>query len=500
MTTAPHRCCWTSTRAATTASAAAPRATWCSGVRDIYGLDAGQAVDRLDSDLQRFPDPPKGPVSALRGEVRQLRRSEQPDPERTSEARVLEALREAWRYYTLPKLADKAAEYLADRGIDSTRLMSTPGFGNIVGHTPRYPDQLVSYLRNRGFSDDELVDAGLGRRRSGQSVTDAFQRRVLLPVRDADGKVIGIIGRSTLGEDRRIAAKYLNPPRTIVYDKSETLYTPGGFHRMPPDGQVVVVEGSIDALAVAAAAHAAGLGSHFQPVSTSGLAFSDSQVDRILALHPRAPVIALDGDQAGRDAAAQLAARFAMRGREAAIVTWPAHHDPASWLAQRGADGLIALTRRGCLQADGSELRPHHAAAEAARVLMQAAGPRLDAKVAAALAPTQRMTPTVADRYTQQAAEVVAPVVVAAAADVSTDNRGRVNNVIEIVASYGSRFPTSAQLRYVELAVQSIENFELAPGAWAERQISTRLDQFDTEPLDLAVRAEAVVPATSASA
>jgi hypothetical protein len=133
-------------------------------------------------------------------------------------------------------------------------------------------------------------------------------------------------------------------------------------------------------------------------------------------------------------------------------------------------------------------------------VLMQAAGARLDAKVAAALAPAQRMTPTVANRYTQQAAEAVAPVVVAAAADVSTDNRGRVNNVIEIVTSYGTRFPTSAQLRYVELAVQSIENLELAPGAWAERQISARLDQSDTEPPDLAVTAEAVVPATSAGA
>jgi DNA primase len=469
-------------------------------VRDVYGLDARQAVDRLDSEPQRFPDPPNGPVSALSTELRQLHRCEQPDLERTPAERVLEALREAWRYYTLPKLAEKAADYLTDRGIDSTGLMSTPGFGNIVGHTPRYPDQLVSHLRNRGFNDDELIDAGLARRRGGQSVTDAFQHRVLLPVRDMDGKIVGIIGRSMLGEDRRIAAKYLNPPPTVVYDKSETLYAPGHFYRMPADGQVVVVEGSIDAVAVAAAAHAAGLTSHFQPVSTSGLAFSDSQVDRILALHPRAPVVALDGDQAGRDAAAQLAARFAMRGREAAIVTWPARHDPASWLAERGPDGLIALTRRGCLQADGSELRPHHAAPEAARVLMRAAGPRLDAKVAAALAPTQQMTPTVADRYAQHAAGAVAPVVVAAAADIPTANRSRVNNVIEIVASYGTRFPTSAQLRYVEQAVHSIENLELVPGAWAERQISARLDQFDSEPPELPVRAEAVVPATSASA
>lgn len=453
-------------------------------VRDIYGLDARQAVDRLDSNRQRFTDPPQGAVRVPTVRTRRPPRSEQPDLDRTPAARALEALQEAWRVYTLPKLAQKAADYLADRGIDATSLAGAPGFGNIVGHTPRNPDQLVNHLRNCGFSDDELIDAGLARRYDNRPLTDAFQRRVLLPVRDKHGNAIGIIGRSILGEDRRIAAKYLNPPRTVIYDKSRALYTPGRFHHMPPDGQVVIVEGSIDALAIAAAAHTAGLTDRFQPVSTSGLAFSDSQIDSILALHPRAPVIALDGDQPGRHAAAQLAARLAIRGREAAIVTWPPNHDPASWLAEHGPNGLAALTRRGCLEANGTELRPHHAAREATEALMHAAGPRLDAKVAAALAPIRKMTPTAADRYTQQAAATIAPAVVAAAADISGDHRSRVNNVTETVARYGSQLPAAAQRRYMEAAVASIERLELAPGSWATRQISTRVHQLATETPD----------------
>ena len=124
----------------------------------------------------------------------------------------------------------------------------------------------------------------------------------------------------------------------------------------------MIVEGALDALAIAAAARAAGLGDRFQPVCTSGLAFSASQIEQILAMHPRAPVIALDGDQAGKRAAALLAARIAQHGREAAIVTWPSGEDPASWLAQHGPDALTAVTRRGCLDADGTELRPRHAA------------------------------------------------------------------------------------------------------------------------------------------
>ena len=83
---------------------------------------------------------------------------------------------------------------------------------------------------------------------------------------------------------------------------------------------------------------------------------------------------------------------------------------------------------------------------------MEDAGASLDAKVAAALAPAARMTDTAAARYAEHAAQAIAPVVVAAAASVSTDNRGRVNHVIETVASYGARFPTAAQVRYVELA------------------------------------------------
>jgi hypothetical protein len=126
-------------------------------------------------------------------------------------------------------------------------------------------------------------------------------------------------------------------------------------------------------------------------------------------------------------------------------------------------------------------------------VLMDDAGPTLDAKVAAALSPTARMTDQVAARYAEQAAAAVAPVVVAAAASLSTDNRGRVNHVIETVASYGTRFPTAAQLRYVE----DIEKRELAPGAWAERQINSRLQQAEPSA-QVSVGGAVIGPASAA--
>jgi hypothetical protein len=101
-----------------------------------------------------------------------------------------------------------------------------------------------------------------------------------------------------------------------VYDKSAALYQPD-----PHPIQAEIVEGALDALSIGAAVRAIGLENRFRPVSTLGLGFSDSQIDRVLAMHPRAPVIALDGDNVGQHTAAELAARIALRGREAAIVT-----------------------------------------------------------------------------------------------------------------------------------------------------------------------------------
>lgn len=189
-------------------------------LRDIYGVDARAALAMLDNDAERFPDPPRGAVSALSSEVRPHHRSEQPDLERTPPKRVRAALTAAWRYYTLPRLAEKAAAYLSDRGIDIA------GLGTVAGHTPYRPDQLVTHLRQRGLTDDELVDAGLARRRDREPLSDAFQHRVLVPVHDANKEVIGLIGRSIIDGDQRIAAKYLNPPRTAAYDKSQALYEP----------------------------------------------------------------------------------------------------------------------------------------------------------------------------------------------------------------------------------------------------------------------------------
>ena len=179
------------------------------------------------------------------------------------------------------------------------------------------------------------------RREGGTELLDVYRDRVLFPVRSEAGHVRGLLGRN-VGDPRW--PKYLNPARSAVYDKSLHLYQP-----LPalahPSGHVVVVEGAVDALAVATAAVLSGAGAYLCPVTQAGRELSAHQVAAVLALHPGPPVIALDGDAAGREAALRIERAFTAAGRSPLRVDLPEGEDPASWLASRGTVGLMDIIR-----------------------------------------------------------------------------------------------------------------------------------------------------------
>jgi DNA primase len=452
-------------------------------VRDIYGLRAGEAVAALDA-AGPLPEPPGALSGDRRPATRMVAgrsRSERPDLDRTQTTRVLAALRDAWAYLTYGALGRAGRQYLTGRGIDVTALEAQIG-APVVGHSPhRAPDQLVRRLRAKGYSDDELVDAGLARRLpshldAGKAVIyDFYQRRVIMAIRDDDNRVIGLIGRYDGDAKADGVPKYLNPPRTALYDKAIALYRPS-VPQLDADGQVVAVEGTLDALAIAALAAQHGYSTKFAPLCESGVAYSPLQVERLLALHPRAPILALDGDDVGGDANVRLAVACAHRGRETAIVTWPAGEDPASWLAKHGADALVSLTRRGCLEAPPDRLCPRHSGAVVARHLIEGAKGGVEGKLAAAFAPAAKMSPGASGRYLLRAVETVAPIIVTAAAEASRDGDGRVDDVVMNVAVYGSRLPPAVQVRYAELAALAVERLDLAPAGWAQRRIQATIE------------------------
>jgi DNA primase len=151
----------------------------------------------------------------------------------------------------------------------------------------------------------------------------------------------GSIGRN-VGDARW--PKYKNPPHTIRYDKSVDLYQPL-LAPEQPHGQVIVVEGVIDALAIAVAAIRVGRSDWFCPITQSGRELSPQQLRYVLSLHGQPPLVAMDGDEPGRSSSARIATVAATYGRRVLVAHLPDGEDPASWLARRGPSGLAAFER-----------------------------------------------------------------------------------------------------------------------------------------------------------
>jgi DNA primase len=308
-----------------------------------------------------------GPIAVTGADVtsavaRSQELSERPSLNRTPAGRILAINAQAWRYLTLPALADRARQYLHQRSIDVTALEAETR-EPLAGHTPANRTGLTKHLQRLGFGDDEILDAGWAVRRADQPIRDRYHARVLMPFRDETGAILGVTGRDTTGAEH---AKYLNHPRTGVFDKSAMLYRPS-TPDLDKNATVVVCEGTLDALAIAASAARVGASHLFAPVSQSGLSFTDQVAPRIFATHPRPPILCGDGDTAGQRATAAWAQRaIRTHHREVLTLTLPDRLDPAEWLARHGDDGLLTFARPDCLD-DHTHVRAQPAGALLAR-------------------------------------------------------------------------------------------------------------------------------------
>lgn len=324
--------------------------------------------------------------------------SERPDTARTSYARVIAANTTAWRYLSLPNLAQRARDYLLGRGIDVTALEAETG-RPVAGHSPYRADGLVTHLRERGFTDDEIVDAGWGARRDGH-LTDRFRRRVIIPVCDDQGRVIGVYGRDVTGTAKQ---KYLNTAETAAFHKGSAVYRPT-VATLDQHATVIVCEGSMDALAIAARAATAGQSPHFAPVSPSGTALTHAQARMILAISERPPLVCADGDDAGLAASEKWVRTFMAHGRETIVTVLPNGHDPASWLHEHGTQGLCAFVRKGCLDLPADTVKPVPAGGLLAANILR--DEIIGARRHAPDAETVTILPAVLDRLAAEAAQV----------------------------------------------------------------------------------------------
>ena len=302
-----------------------------TGVRSLAQiaqlLDAGRSISHFASGAMGW----SGAVVPVR------RNSEFPDLDRTPLSRVLEVNAEAWQFLTRPHLASLGRGFLARRGIDVTRLESEVG-EPLVGYTSADRGALAMHLQQCGFKPDEIVDSGWAVRRDG-SLHERFYRRILVPVRDANSHVVGVVGRDITDRARQ---KYLNTATTVAFTKGSLHYRPNP-KAVAPNASIVVCEGPLDALAIATSAARSAYDGLIVPVALSGTAMTSEQAHFILALSPSQPILCPDGDAAGIAAAEKWQAALLSAGRGARYLDLPDGHDPASWLQEHGSLGLAVF-------------------------------------------------------------------------------------------------------------------------------------------------------------
>ncbi|THA26578.1 DNA primase [Streptomyces sp. RKND-216] len=251
--------------------------------------------------------------------------------------RLAEAHRAAAAYYR-EQLDGPEAElgrrFLDERGFDKD---AADRFG--VGYAPAGWDYLVRHLRGKGFSDKEMTLAGLAQdSRSGRPI-DRFRGRLLWPIRDITGEVVGFGARRLRDDDN--GPKYLNTPETALYRKSQVLYGIDLAKReIGKAGRAVVVEGYTDVMAC----HLAGV---TNAIATCGTAFGGDHVKilrRVLMDNSRSEVVfTFDGDAAGQKAALRAFEDDQKFAARTSIAITPGGMDPCELRLAKGDPAVQTL-------------------------------------------------------------------------------------------------------------------------------------------------------------
>ncbi|GGW81350.1 DNA primase [Streptomyces lomondensis] len=260
-----------------------------------------------------------------------------PSHQRGERIRLVEAHKIAAEWYaeqlaTSPE-ADTGRVFLAERGFDQAAAVH---FG--VGYSPQGWDHLTRYLRGKGFTDKELLLSGLSQE-GRRGPIDRFRGRLMWPIRDIGGEVVGFGARKLYEADN--GPKYLNTPDTAIYRKSQVLYGIDlAKKEIAKTSRAVVVEGYTDVMAC----HLAGVTT---AIATCGTAFGGDHIKilrRLLMDNGSARVIfTFDGDAAGQKAALRAFEDDQKFAAETYIAIAPDGMDPCDLRLAKGDEAVADL-------------------------------------------------------------------------------------------------------------------------------------------------------------
>ena len=240
-------------------------------------------------------------------------------------ARIMELNKDAANYFYFQLRAPQGEvgmRYFKNRELsDETMKKFALGYANVKS------DDLVLYLKSKGYTDNEIVDSGVASFHEKYGLHDKFWNRVMFPIQDINNKVIGFGGR-VIGEGE---PKYLNSPETIVFDKSRNLYGMN-FARTSRKGYLILCEGYMDVIAM----HQAGF---TEAVASLGTAFTGGQA-AILRRYADQIILAYDSDGAGTKAALRaidILRNYGMTGR---ILHLEPYKDPDEFIKNLGREAF----------------------------------------------------------------------------------------------------------------------------------------------------------------
>jgi DNA primase len=232
--------------------------------------------------------------------------------------------REAGLFYfrqLASKEGEKGLQYLRERGLSNYTIKH---FG--LGYAPRNGIALFNYLKERGFQEEDILKSGLVTQKNGR-ITDKFRERVMFPIINTDGEVVGFGGR-VMGD---WTPKYLNSPETYAFDKSNNLYALNFASKSQGHG-MILCEGYMDVISL----HQAGFDF---AVASLGTAFNETHA-RNLSRYTDSVHLLFDSDGPGVNAALKAIPTLRAAGLDVDIVNVTPSKDPDEFIKTYGAEAF----------------------------------------------------------------------------------------------------------------------------------------------------------------
>lgn len=297
-----------------------------------FGCHAGGTVIQFVMDMERltFYEAVQQLANRVGMELPNEINDREMQRQRAYKKRIIEANTEAARYYSRcflnPATGKDAQAYAAKRGLNAEIVTR---FG--IGYAPDTWDSLLKLLKSKGYSEKELVDAGLlVHNTERNTVYDAFRGRLIFPILGVNGQVLGF-GARVMGDEK---PKYINTGDTPVYNKRNNLY--GLYlHKNEKLDDLIMVEGYMDVIGL----YKAGVKN---AVASLGTALTQQQA-RLLKRYVEKVFIAYDGDAAGQNAMVRGLDILKAEGLEVRVITFPDDLDPDEYVQIYGKEGFDRL-------------------------------------------------------------------------------------------------------------------------------------------------------------